>query len=435
MAIRLNDNLDLLFPGDDGYIVDDAHVRGGFTVVENLVKRDALPMASRKVGMTVYVVNQKKEYMLQDGITNTDWHEKTFDVGNIDGAAKMDSPTLTGIVRYKNKDVQTSNEIHKLTAIHDGDSDKSHIEVTLTDDDKLHFGKGAIIVGAQSLASALILDLDATGIVIPSISAPVSKPIYRAGEFIFGEHLIIKEAAVIARLPEQIMTRAAVEMLSLSKEGGEVYGPIENRPIYRHQTVTKVKSVANLSSQYNIVDVGFTAEDKKFIFHGMTVLTSGGETVKTVRVDPKGGSILIKKVDAVKFSAGQTLKILDRVLMPANENHLVTKQYVDDFMGHSEIKITKADFDKLGATYDPLTQSQRSLQRFVFPHRYYSGIDIPTIRLFRSVQDDHGNTYRYQVDQYVENIRVAFRSDQGGNLDIVIEFWDTEPYDCDLVIY
>ena len=43
MSIAIGDNFELMYPGDDGFVVDDTLVRGGYSIVSNIAERDAIP--------------------------------------------------------------------------------------------------------------------------------------------------------------------------------------------------------------------------------------------------------------------------------------------------------------------------------------------------------------------------------------------------------
>ena len=70
MSIAIGDNFELMYPGDDGFVVDDTLVRGGYSIVSNIAERDAIPPSARKEGMIVYVQTPKLEYKLVNVMRN-----------------------------------------------------------------------------------------------------------------------------------------------------------------------------------------------------------------------------------------------------------------------------------------------------------------------------------------------------------------------------
>jgi hypothetical protein len=70
MPIELTDEITPLgsFP-----ILNDSYFKGGWQTVLDGTARDAIPAASRKIGMVVYTTSTSQAWVLGPGITNGDW--------------------------------------------------------------------------------------------------------------------------------------------------------------------------------------------------------------------------------------------------------------------------------------------------------------------------------------------------------------------------
>jgi len=60
-----------------GHALEDLLLRGGFRCVSTLAQRDAIPLQSRKIGMTVAVQETNSEYRLEGAISNASWRPKS----------------------------------------------------------------------------------------------------------------------------------------------------------------------------------------------------------------------------------------------------------------------------------------------------------------------------------------------------------------------
>jgi hypothetical protein len=56
-------------------VLEDTHFKGGYQTSPSTVDRDAIPTASRKVGLLVYTIATEQFWLLGPGITNSDWVE------------------------------------------------------------------------------------------------------------------------------------------------------------------------------------------------------------------------------------------------------------------------------------------------------------------------------------------------------------------------
>ena len=59
--------------GNSYALLEDIYIKGGFRILQTLAERDAIDPTATKVGMLVYVVDDKKTYRLLDGNV---WEEK-----------------------------------------------------------------------------------------------------------------------------------------------------------------------------------------------------------------------------------------------------------------------------------------------------------------------------------------------------------------------
>ena len=132
MSIAIGDNFELMYPGDDGFVVDDTLVRGGYSIVSNIAERDAIPPSARKEGMIVYVQTPKLEYKLVNGIANTNWSVRNTMIDDGQTFARLDSPHFTGNVTYTSVDTPSKATISKILETYNNDTDITFIEIALT---------------------------------------------------------------------------------------------------------------------------------------------------------------------------------------------------------------------------------------------------------------------------------------------------------------
>lgn len=431
MGIHIGDNFELLYPDDDAYIVDDTLVRGGYTIISTLAERDRIPLSARKEGMVVYVQTPKQEYRLIGGIENANWSLRTL-LGD-DGVkyAPTVDPKFTGMATYEQQQVLTEKLITKVQEIYNSDSDQAFLSIVLTPDEKLMLGMYSLIKGESSGATALVLDVREDGIVIPSRTAPISKPEYRVGTFLQNERVIILGGAgVIARKSEQLVTLEGLNANAISKFGGKCFGQIELKPIYRYQTTGTITSIQKMTSLGIVqVFVSFTEQDKAHIYHKMQVRIANptgeaSDVVDCIRLMENKVGFIADIADVDKLVIGRQLKIEGSVTLPTQSNHVVTKEYVDDLVRSTTLRLSADSFTRYDQSYDPITNSQRKLARFTISQQLYSRDYFPEINLYRVIAQD-GYDYRYKIDN--ANIRCAFRT-RDNTTDIVIDFWDIEPF-------
>lgn len=431
MGIHIGDNFELLYPDDDSFVVDDTLVRGGYTIVSTLAERDRIPLSARKEGMVVYVQTPKQEYRLIGGVNNANWQQRTL-LGD-DGIkyASSNSPTLSGMATYSQQDRLSSNLITKVQEIYANDSDHTFLEIALTQDERDVLGMYSMIRGESSGATAIILDVRTTGVVIPSRTAPVSKPEYRVGTFLQNEHIIIMAGSVIARKGSQLITLDGLNANAISKFGGRCFGQIELRPVYRYQTTGTIQKIKQMPSLgVALVYMDFTDDDKAHVYHQMTISIANptGEatdSIKSLRLLDKRVGFIIDLEDVSKVVLGRQIKVEGSVTMPTQDNHAISKRYVDDLFRTTTLSLGADSFTRYEQTYDPITNSQRKVSRFSISKELYSRDYYPEINIYR-VSEHNGYTYRYKIDN--GDIRAAFRSLNGDDTEILIEFWDIEPF-------
>ncbi len=436
MGIAVGDNFELLFKDDDGYIVDDTLVRGGYSIVATEADRNKIPVSARKEGMIVYVQTTKLEYRLENGVDDTNWavHNSMVDDGKT--YARTDSPNFTGLATYTQVDTVSSGTITKVDEIYQHDYDTTFLQISLTPEEKAKYQMYTLIKGSSSGAQAAIISHVDTGILIPSTNAPISKSSYRNGTFIQNERIIFVAGSVIAQKDEQLVTLNGLFAKSVNKMGGRVYGALELRPIYRYVTeasVTSVQTEGSLNISY--VKMNFTAEDLKHVHNAMTVdiinPTTGaaGDTVKTIRLMTSGTGFIINTSDAAKFVVGRKVKVMSAVLMPSQPNHMVCKEYVDGIVRPVNLELKASSFVKSINAEDVLKKTTRTVWRHTISKELFSKDHLP---LFKIYADYTVGTYSYKYAITDPDVRVALRATSTSEYELVVEFWDIEPYDCEI---
>ena len=436
MSIAVGDNFELMYPGDDGFIVDDTLVRGGYSIVSTLAERDSIPPSARKDGMVVYVQTPQLEYKLQGGLDNTNWVVRNTMVDDGKTYAKLTSPEFVGNMKYTQVDTPSSAIITKVNELYNNDSDLSFLEISLTAAEKAKIGMYTFIKGESSGATAIIIALTDNGIIIPSRTAPISKPRNRVGTFLQSERIVFAAGGVIAREEAQVITLAGLEANAISKFGGRMFGQLEIRPVYRYVSEATITGYERMESLgLALVKIPFTANDKQHVHNRMTVQivnpTDGtvNDTIETVRLMTSAQGFVIKLSDATKIAVGRKIKVMSGVTMPAEANNAVNKQYVDDIVTPIVLSLSGASFTKFPQAFDPVKNAQRPLARFIISKELFSKQHLPLFKLYRNYTVD-SYTYKYEIQD--EDVRVALRSLSGTDYEIVIEFWDTEPYDCEI---
>ena len=440
MAIPLNDNLSLTHDDDDGFIVDDTLVRGGYTsvnVYSNLLK---LAPKSLKLGMIVYVINEDCEYRLTSTTPNT-WSKVNVLSSGIPKGSTIDAPKLTGNVVSEVSEFVTAKELSKVDFNYLGDYNLEVIHIELSPLEKQFVGVGSVVCGrggsigaaeseVLSISFSMVSSIEVAKLIVHSASSG------NRNTETFSGQLKIKAAPLIARTDSSIVTKKALDVLSVSKNGGEIHGPVHN--------VSKTGSV--LSGTINNVTtdsiLGITTitmntvseSDKSKMFDTMTfdifdrntnsVLQAG---LKSLRILPAGNGLIIK--DTVNASAllGRSIKVKSNVIMPTANTHLATKQYVDDLHNtlHLDIPISPVNpyTGTLNVT-DPLDGKSKVKYQYETPCFFPNTRGEPTAVIYRNIDG-----IKYQVTQ--TNVRLGF-VERSGVLHIVVEFWDIEPFAIDV---
>ena len=434
MSIAIGDNFELMYPGDDGFVVDDTLVRGGYSIVSNIAERDAIPPSARKEGMIVYVQTPKLEYKLVNGIANTNWSVRNTMIDDGQTFARLDSPHFTGNVTYTSVDTPSKATISKILETYNNDTDITFIEIALTPEEKAGIGMYTAIRGENSSATAIILEVRDNGILIPSKTAPVSKPEYRKGTFIQSEKLIFTAGGVIAHKEEQVVTLAGLNATAISKMGGRLFGQLELRPVYRYVTDATIKSFSTETSLgIAYVRMDFTTKDKQYV-HGemeIEVVNEGGVSDKltTIRMMTSGNGFVINIDDVTKIKEGRKIKIMTSVTMPQQANHAACKEYVDGIVRPITLQLKAVNFNKIAQAYDPIKKEQRKLARYVISKELFTKEHLPIFKLYvNHVVDSY--TYKYEIKD--ADVRVGLRSLSDTNYELVVEFWGIDPYDCEI---
>lgn len=69
---------------DDIAVALNDEIKGGYKIVNTILDRDNILTSRRQIGMHVYVLSNKKTYILIGGINNTYWEEKESSTSNVD---------------------------------------------------------------------------------------------------------------------------------------------------------------------------------------------------------------------------------------------------------------------------------------------------------------------------------------------------------------
>lgn len=432
MGIKINDHFELLSDDDNGYIVDDVLVRGGFTVVSSISDRDAIPVASRKIGMTVYVSNLREEYILEGGYTNSSWQNKVLTGIELPEYVKANDASFTGLCSFKQLERELNFPLMGITVSHNNDTDYDKLTIQLTSDDLAYIGEASVIRGQNSNATAIVIRVESDGVVIPSHSAPISDPSYRSNEFIQGERLIIEANAGLARLPEHVMTRYATEQLCVTRFGGKVYGQIDLHPIYNYTTTGTVTDIINHGA-LGLTEIKLNASetDHEYMANGMQVETPRGGVVDTVRLTRDLNGFFITTNAASAFLVGDVLKINNAVTMPVKASHAATKQYVDDHVDRVKIQINESYFANNGLTTDPLDGKSKVMYSFTIPDSIHS-VRWPLVEIYHIEPhaSDTGVDYVQASSAYRHVIREV-----NNEQDIIIQCWEQQPGTVQVVIH
>lgn len=431
MGIRINNNFDLLDEQDDGYIVDDRFVRGGYKVATSNVERDAIPLAARKMGMSVFVNDHQTEYQLIGGVTNSSWQEKTLTDIELPAYAKLDNSAFTGLLSSTWEDIRLESALTTVETQYNGDSEKDLIVIPLVLADLQYIGELSIVQGENSGATAIVVVATSRGLIIPSKTAVVSKKEHRSGEFIKGERLILKAGPALARRPQDVMTRIAVESLTITKYGGSCYGHISNWSALPYTLESVVTSVVEHNALGIMeVKIALTDSDISQIHSNMKLKNPRGEEFTTLRVTRDKRGILIKSSDRSKIQIGDRYKVIDSVLVPTKKEHLSSKQYVDDMTGRIALTINANFFTPNGATTDPLDGQSRELYTFTIPSSLYSA-RWPQVDIYKVIVNAASTDY-LKISSSV--YRYVIRETEDGS-DIIIQVWDAVPSTVSVIIH
>ena len=431
MTIKINTNLELLSESDDGFIVDDRLVRGGYKVVASTAERDAIPMSARKLGMIVYENVNKVEYQLVGGLTNSSWQVKVISGLSLPDYAKISGTVFTGVVANSLPEIKLINPITRIEESFSLDTDIDKLHIQLSAEDLKYVGETSILKGTNSGATAIVLGLVSGGVIIPSKTAPVSVPVFRNGTFIQGEQLALMAGPSIARNSDALVTRKAVEDLTITKLGGACYGEISVRPIYRHTTTSTVTSINDFNALgLSELRMSFTTTDRMNVHNNMSLKTPRGDLITGIRLSADQKGIIIASSEKTKVQIGDTFKIMNPVIAPVEQSHLSSKQYVDDKTDRVELTINSSYFTSNGVVTDPLTNASKRMSSFTIPNAVYSG-RWPLVELYAIVNK---STYTDYVKVSSSVYRHVVRKTATG-IDIIIEVWDADPTTIQVIIH
>lgn len=73
----------------DTYLLEDTDLAGGYRSVSTIAARDNIPLSARRIGMAVYCVADKTEYLLLNALTNASWAQRPLFSGKAHAVAQV----------------------------------------------------------------------------------------------------------------------------------------------------------------------------------------------------------------------------------------------------------------------------------------------------------------------------------------------------------
>jgi hypothetical protein len=73
----------------DTYLLEDTDLAGGYRSVSTIAARDNIPLSARRIGMAVYCVADKTEYLLLNALTNASWAQRPLFSGKAHAIAQV----------------------------------------------------------------------------------------------------------------------------------------------------------------------------------------------------------------------------------------------------------------------------------------------------------------------------------------------------------
>lgn len=455
MSIKINDNFELLHPSDDGFVVDDSLVRGGFSVANNIAERDAIPLSARKIGMIVYVLSEDVEYVLDGSTYNSSWELRNYDKLELPRYAKTDSPSLTGFPTFTNEDYQLSGNITDINPEPSvipaySNSNYDFLRMSkLTTDDMQYAVRGARIKGVTSGAIADVLEglkiEGDNGMIIPSLSSynGGSDEPFRDGVFITGENIIVIGGPAYATADEHILNKNSGDKLYLSERGGIVRGQLSTIPsitvelankttkpvVYRHLGLISVEVLLN--------GTGGPIHDLDTLQDGADLLING-DLMHTKK-------IIVRHEEAVnglvpcsiwfdieyngRIDAGMTIEPANVPYAPFENEHLTTKQYVDRRTSSIELDMAPGHWSNNVTKIDPKTGQETFVYQAFIPTTLIDD-RWPKVRMFRAVTTNQIEYHEVNNDDVYRVVII----EAGIRTLVTLECWGQIPEDMKVII-
>lgn len=73
----------------DTYLLEDSDLAGGYRSVSTIAARDNIPLSARRIGMAVYCIADKTEYLLLNALTNASWSQRPLFSGKAHAIAQV----------------------------------------------------------------------------------------------------------------------------------------------------------------------------------------------------------------------------------------------------------------------------------------------------------------------------------------------------------
>lgn len=73
----------------DTYLLEDTDLAGGYRSVSTIAARDNIPLSARRIGMAVYCIADKTEYLLLNALTNASWSQRPLFSGKAHTVAQV----------------------------------------------------------------------------------------------------------------------------------------------------------------------------------------------------------------------------------------------------------------------------------------------------------------------------------------------------------
>lgn len=73
----------------DTYLLEDTDLAGGYRSVSTIAARNNIPLSARRIGMAVYCIADKTEYLLLNALTNASWAQRPLFSGKAHAIAQV----------------------------------------------------------------------------------------------------------------------------------------------------------------------------------------------------------------------------------------------------------------------------------------------------------------------------------------------------------